>query len=205
MTRPRHPSAEELRLWRDTVREVRPLAGRRPQIPRPDAEAQDPAAAEVAAGGVGHANGGEGPAPAAPAAKARRSAAARSAPPALPPITPESLPGLDRRTAQRVRRGEVPIEARIDLHGLIQAEAHRALIRFVEESHHAGRRMVLVITGKGTSRDGAPAGILRTQVPRWLNEPPLRPRLAGFHPARPQHGGDGAFYLLLRRRRDDRS
>jgi DNA-nicking Smr family endonuclease len=109
---------------------------------------------------------------------------------------PAPAVGLDRRSAQRLKRGQTAIEARLDLHGMIQDEAHPALTRFIAESHAAGRRAVLVITGKGT-REGA--GVLRRAVPRWLAEAQCRPYVLAIESAQPRHGGDGAFYVLLRR------
>ncbi|HJU15010.1 MAG TPA: Smr/MutS family protein, partial [Stellaceae bacterium] len=106
---------------------------------------------------------------------------------------------VDRATAERVKRGRYPIEAQLDLHGMTQAAAHRALIGFVAASREAGRRCVLIITGRGLAT-GEP-GILRRAVPRWLDEPELRPYILTIAPAQPRHGGPGALYLLLRRRR----
>jgi DNA-nicking Smr family endonuclease len=117
----------------------------------------------------------------------------------LPPLAPDAAPGLDRRTAERLRGGALPIEARLDLHGMTQAEAHRALDTFLARAVEAEKRCVLVITGKGGRMAGD--GVLRAAVPRWLNEAPNRARLLAFAPAQPQHGGAGALYLLLRRRR----
>lgn len=112
-------------------------------------------------------------------------------------------PGLDRRQALRLRRGQLAIEARLDLHGMTQAEAHRALAGFVAKSHAAGKRVLLVVTGKGTrpGADGSPSGVLRRTVPRWLAEPALRPLVLATAAALPRDGGDGALYLLLRRLR----
>jgi DNA-nicking Smr family endonuclease len=149
------------------------------------------------------------PAPAKP--PAARPAAAPARKPVPPPPAPRSPsgPGLDKRTAERLRRGDMPIEARLDLHGLTQAEAHAALARFVAAQHAAGRRCLLVITGKGTPRAAADQGImperrgvLRELVPRWLKEPALAERVLATAPAQPRHGGGGALYLLLRRRRE---
>ena len=109
-------------------------------------------------------------------------------------------PGVDRRSAERLRRGERRIDARLDLHGMTQDEAHRALDAFLARAEHAGWRCVLVITGKG--RPGTSAGgVLRAAVPRWLNEAPHRARLLAIAAAQPKDGGAGALYLLLRRRR----
>jgi DNA-nicking Smr family endonuclease len=100
---------------------------------------------------------------------------------------------LDRRTAQRLKRGQTPIEARLDLHGMTQVEAHEALARFIARSHASGLRAVIVITGK--------SGVLRSAVPRWLEEGENRARIVGSSRAQAQHGGEGALYVLLRRQR----
>jgi DNA-nicking Smr family endonuclease len=106
--------------------------------------------------------------------------------------------GIDRRQALRLKRGQLPIEARLDLHGMTQAEAHRALASFVARNHAAGKRVLLVVTGKGT-REGT--GVLRAAVPRWLAEPALRERVLATASATPRDGGGGALYVLLRRAR----
>jgi DNA-nicking Smr family endonuclease len=122
-------------------------------------------------------------------------------PPARPaaPPPPDLGIGIDRANAERLKRGRHPIEARIDLHGMTQAAAYRVLAGFVHASHEAGRRCVLVITGRGLGPDGP--GVLKSAVPRWLETPELRRRILATAPAQPQHGGAGALYLLLRRRR----
>ena len=102
-------------------------------------------------------------------------------------------PAIDRRTAQRLKRGQMPIEARLDLHGMTQTEAHEALARFIARSHAAGLRAVIVITGK--------SGVLHGAVPRWLEEGDNRARILSAARAHAQHGGAGALYLLLRRQR----
>jgi DNA-nicking Smr family endonuclease len=106
--------------------------------------------------------------------------------------------GIDRANAERLKRGLHAIEARLDLHGMTQAEAHRELIGFVVASHEIGRRCVLVITGRGLGPDGP--GVLKSAVPRWLEETVLRRRILAVA-AQPRHGGAGALYLLLRRQR----
>lgn len=118
----------------------------------------------------------------------------------LPELGPDTAPGLDKRTAARLRRGQLPIEARIDLHGLTRDEAHRALEGFLGSAHDAGKRCVLVITGKGLRASGE-MGVLRDAVPRWLNAPPIRPLILAFRPAPPRDGGAGALYVLLKRKR----
>jgi DNA-nicking Smr family endonuclease len=109
-------------------------------------------------------------------------------------------PGLDRKTQLRMRRGQVKVEGRLDLHGMIQTEAHRALLNFIESAYYSGRRSVLVITGKGLTKEGE-VGVLRQAVPRWLNEPPLSVWIKGFDYAARSHGGEGALYVLIRRKR----
>jgi len=123
--------------------------------------------------------------------------------PAVPPVeAPPPLTPFDRRGKKRVARGRDAIDARIDLHGLTQSEAHDALIRFVRRAQAAGSRIVLVVTGKGsgTSRDGErERGVLRRRVPLWLALPEFRPFIVGFEAAHVAHGGEGALYVRLRR------
>jgi DNA-nicking Smr family endonuclease len=109
-------------------------------------------------------------------------------------------PGLDKRTQQRLRRGQVDIEARLDLHGMTQTAAHQALERFLERAHMAGKKTVLVVTGKGLRADGE-IGVLRRAVPRWLNEAPMRQWVHAFDHAAPRDGGEGALYIVMRRRK----
>ena len=109
-------------------------------------------------------------------------------------------PSLEKRTKMRLRRGQVTIEARLDLHGMTQSEAHDRVYRFLEAARNNSLRTVLVITGKGLRRDGQ-IGVLRGAVPRWLNEPPLRDWIKAFDHAAPRDGGEGALYILLRRRK----
>jgi DNA-nicking Smr family endonuclease len=115
----------------------------------------------------------------------------------VPPLT-----SLDRRLRQRLARGRAGIDARIDLHGFTQAEAHEVLVRFLRVSRVEGARIVLVITGKGARGPDEERGVLRRQVPLWLRSPQLREVVLGFEPAAPAHGGEGAFYVRLRRARE---
>jgi DNA-nicking Smr family endonuclease len=109
------------------------------------------------------------------------------------------LANMDGRTATRLKRGRLEIDGRIDLHGMTQDAAHGALRAFIRRGHGAGWRCLLVITGKGQRAEGG-IGILRRAVPLWLNGGDLRPMILGFSPARPQHGGDGALYIMLKRK-----
>ncbi len=117
--------------------------------------------------------------------------------------------GLDKRTRDKIKKGKMPIEGKLDLHGLSQARAHEALHNFILKAHGQGKRHVLVITGKGRMADGAlrspldkGAGILRSRVPEWLSVSPLKDMILKVEPAKPVHGGEGALYVYLRRIRD---
>jgi DNA-nicking Smr family endonuclease len=120
-----------------------------------------------------------------------------------PPLKPKAPPlaPLGRRMRQRVVRGREAIDARFDLHGLTQAEAHAALSRFLHSASMRGARLVLIITGKGGR--GGEAGVLRRQVPLWLALPEFRDLVIGFEDAHVAHGAEGALYVRLRRQRGD--
>jgi DNA-nicking Smr family endonuclease len=110
---------------------------------------------------------------------------------------------MDRRRLEKLRRGRVDPEARMDLHGMTSERAHAELNDFILSAHARGLRLVLVITGKGRA-DDAPHqprrhGILRHSVPHWLAAPPLRGRILQVLPAHQRHGGEGALYVYLRR------
>ncbi|MGF1446310.1 MAG: Smr/MutS family protein [Pikeienuella sp.] len=117
-------------------------------------------------------------------------------------------PGLDRRTAERLRRGERTPDARIDLHGMTAARAHARLDGFIRQSIAARHRCVLVITGKGgrkESGEDAPfmtprGGILRDAAPRWLRSGPHARQIVGIYEAHQRHGGGGAFYVYLKKK-----
>jgi DNA-nicking Smr family endonuclease len=128
---------------------------------------------------------------------------------------PPQITGLDRRTTQRLTRGQVELERRFDLHGSGVEMARVNLLRFLRESQAMGARNVLVITGKGDSPFSrhtlhgadhfhAPerGGRLRRLVTEWFHEPEFRSLVAGFQPAHPKHGGGGAYYVRVRRIRD---
>jgi DNA-nicking Smr family endonuclease len=114
---------------------------------------------------------------------------------------------LERRTRQRLARGQQAIDGAIDLHGLRQAEAHRALLAFLHQAHHAGWQIVIVITGKGGGGPGPDGeverGVLRRMVPHWLADPGLRRIVLGFEEAARGHGGQGALYVRIRRLRGE--
>lgn len=113
---------------------------------------------------------------------------------------------MDHGTHKRMTRGKLKPEGCIDLHGMTLSEAHPALISFVFQSHEMERRLVLVITGKGRDRDsGGPIpirrGILKHQIPNWLTTPPLGSMILDIREAHQRHGGGGAYYVYLKRRR----
>ncbi|WEX88730.1 Smr/MutS family protein [Sinorhizobium garamanticum] len=104
---------------------------------------------------------------------------------------------LERPVKRKLAKGRVALEARIDLHGMIQSEAHGLLLQFLLKAHERGLRHVLVITGKGTSlgSDGA----LKRAVPLWFSLPEFRPLISSYEPAARSHGGEGALYVRLAR------
>ncbi|CAO4169663.1 Smr domain-containing protein [Methylorubrum aminovorans] len=133
-------------------------------------------------------------------------ARASAAPAPVPAPASPGAPGLERRERRGLERGTLTIEARIDLHGLYQAEAHAALVGFLLRSRAAGHARVLVVTGKGgegfggSDRGFSERGVLRRSVPHWLRGPELRGLVIGFEEAARHHGGAGALYVRLRRR-----
>jgi DNA-nicking Smr family endonuclease len=127
---------------------------------------------------------------------AKRAEPAASAKPASPP----SLAPLGRRLRHRVARGKEAIDARLDLHGFTQSEAHAALLHFLRKASAREARLVLVITGKGARGEGN-RGVLKRQVPQWLALPEFRAFVIGFEDAHVAHGGEGALYVRIRRTR----
>jgi DNA-nicking Smr family endonuclease len=111
------------------------------------------------------------------------------------------LAPLDRRSKQKLARGTQTIDARIDLHGRTQAEAHAALLRFLHRQQANGAKTVLVITGKGGGNSDSGRGVLKRQVPMWLALPEFRALVVGFGDAAAGHGGEGALYVRVRRAR----
>ena len=179
--RSRALTADEHTLWSHVTRSVAPLRRRRPQQ-----------AADAEPEGI----------EAKPAKPAR--AAAAPTPASRPASRPPGLAPIDRRLKQKLARGREAIDRTIDLHGLTQAQAHAALVRFLRSARAEGARLVLVITGKGARSDDftMDRGVLRRQVPLWLKSPELRDTVIGFDAAHAAHGGDGALYVRVRRRRD---
>ena len=115
--------------------------------------------------------------------------------------------GINGATQERLRRGLMEPDARIDLHGMTQQAAHRTLFTWLKSAHKSGHRLVLVITGKGNPKNDenapwmtSPHGVLKQMVPRWLNEAELAPLIASVRPAHARHGGGGALYVYLRKK-----
>jgi len=110
---------------------------------------------------------------------------------------------IEPRMKRRLMRGQIEIDGTIDLHGMRRAEAHVALTRFVLARAERGDRTLLVITGKGLKKTDdlqiLDRGVLRSMLPLWLSEPALAPLIAGWNVAAQSHGGEGAFYVRLRR------
>jgi DNA-nicking Smr family endonuclease len=183
MNRRRSLSDEERALWRGIARSIKPL---------PRAKQAE----EISAAAVPSKTAAE------PAITAKPAPVRQPPPPQkeAPPLAP-----LGRRLKQRVARGREPIEARLDLHGHTQNEAHAALLRFLRNAQADGKKTVLVVTGKGTRRNerdaAAERGVLKRAVPQWLSLPEFRPFVVGFEDAHIGHGGEGALYVRLRRAR----
>lgn len=136
--------------------------------------------------------------------KKTRTTTASKAPPAAKPPAPPPMHRLEHRYRKQIVRGSKQIDARIDLHGLTQPHAHDRLRRFVHEAQARGHKVVLVITGKGGGPENAymdERGILRRMVPQWLAMPDLRHVVIGYEEAHTSHGGAGALYVRIRRRR----
>ncbi len=213
---PRGVRAEERRLWEEVVRDTVPLRGAKPNAGKAGPEKVAPPEAAAASPPVSRPPKPQPkpkPAPK-PAPAAMRHVQPRHLARELSfdtPLSPVGAPeaGIDRRTAQKLRRGMRHPDARIDLHGMSAERAHRALDIFIADALAAGHRCVLVITGKGGRRgqeDEAPwmhrrLGILRDQAPRWLRSGPHGSRIVGVYEAHQRHGGGGAFYVYLKKSR----
>jgi DNA-nicking Smr family endonuclease len=186
MSRPRQLSDEEEALWAGLTRSIKPLKSAKPGAKTsPKSSATPPAASTPA-----------------PSQTRSHPVTPRETPRPSPPLAP-----LGRRLKQRVARGREPIDARLDLHGMTQRQAHAELLRFLHRAQADGVRTALVVTGKGlrksSNSDGRDAdnrpGVLKRQVPMWLALPEFRPLVVGFDDAHVGHGGEGALYVRLRR------
>jgi DNA-nicking Smr family endonuclease len=220
--RPRGLSGEDAYLWGEIARLITPLRGRitgRGAAGKPSEATPAPATTPASAKGappkavptkaVSTKPVSTKPAPPKPMPRTlAKRAALKPNPPPVPPApvlapAPPTAPGLERRVRLALRRGALQVDARIDLHGMYQAEAHGALIGFLMRARASGHTHVLVVTGKGgpTYDDAfSERGVLRRSVPHWLRAPELRTVVLGFEEAARHHGGAGALYVRLRRR-----
>lgn len=198
MSRKRKLTPEEERLWRLAMKDTEPLGFLLGDIAQPP--------------------------PKSPPVKLHKSA--RAKPPKKAPVAPPLAPApkrplakkepvlhhLDRRSTQQVRRGQVHVDGKLDLHGMRQHQAHEALNSYVSSAQRSGKRIILVVTGKGQvapsghgwGRDddsfGARGGgVLQSQVPQWLAQAPLRQMIFSVQQAHPHHGGSGALYVFLKK------
>ena len=196
MKKPRHVSAEERALWDTVAKRAEPLQKPKAKLIREAPRKPDPSPAIT-------------PPRALPSFKVGQAVDHRSDHDLLPSLGQQmrSAPiQMDQKAYGRLRRGKLKPEARLDLHGMTLAQAHPALTGFILRSASAGHRLVLVITGKGKHRDdGGPIptkfGVLRHQVPQWLKMAPLGGLVMQVSESHIRHGGQGAYYVYLRRGR----
>jgi len=190
MSRRRRPLSEEERaLWERVAGTAEPLKPRRRAahaLPEPD-KADAPKRSK-------------------PEPKTVAKPALAQPPYIPPPQAPPAPAAIDRKTRARLSRGRMEVDARIDLHGLRQDAAHHRLRRFLIDGQDAGHRLVLVITGKGSTASPTDfgreeRGVLKRSVPAWLDSGEFRSLVAGYDVAGPRHGGSGALYVRIRRRR----
>jgi DNA-nicking Smr family endonuclease len=172
-------SEEEHALWESVAKQTKPLR-KKPRA----AKAEGAPAAEAPAAAK----------PAVPPKPLPSVKIPRMATPPAPPLAP-----LGRRERAQLSRGRKEIDARLDLHGMTQTRAHRALSGFLLRAHREGLTFVLVITGKGKMGAESERGVLRRQVPQWLSLPEFRSLVVGFEEAHIGHGGEGALYVRIRR------
>ncbi|WEZ81916.1 Smr/MutS family protein [Rhizobium sp. 32-5/1] len=188
MAKEKKLSSEDRILWGKVARSTRPLPGRMEDLEgfeEPIVEPKKPAPVIVKEGkSLAEAFGS------ADAAVQKK-------------VAPKLHQPLEKPVKRKLAKGHLTLEARIDLHGMIQSEAHGFLLHFLLRAHERGLRHVLVITGKGTSlgSDGA----LKRAVPMWFSLPEFRTLISSYEPAARNHGGDGALYVRLARVRGETS
>jgi DNA-nicking Smr family endonuclease len=176
--RKRNLSEEERALWESFAKQTKPLR-KKPRVAKTPVDSSAPETPALAK----HAAPQKSP-----------PLAVRSAKSEAPPLAP-----LGRRERSQLSRGRKEIDARLDLHGMTQTRAHRALSGFLRRAHHDGLTFVLIITGKGKMGAESERGVLRRQVPQWLSLPEFRALVVGFEEAHIGHGGEGALYVRIRR------
>lgn len=194
-------SDDDEAIWKYTAASIEPLKRGKPRVHASDPATGETQIAKTPPKSPGskklaiHKQEAAKPAHAPPAVSSRRA--------------PPDLSEFDRKHVRKIRDGRTEIEARVDLHGLRQSEAHAALRAFLFRCQSRGLRFVLVITGKGKSVGASDnpygnyeneRGVLKRNVPRWLEEPDVRSIVVSYTAAAIQHGGDGAIYVHLRAR-----
>ena len=202
----RRLSADERDLWHRVTQDAAPLRKSRPGVTQ-DTMATDMPSVDP------RPEGGAAPRALRAATRPKQMSSPQNQAPSAHTVPP--LTGLDRRMTQRLGRGQLEVEATLDLHGHTQERAYTALASFLTRARGRGLRLVLIITGKGESPYARHTlhgndfynvperpGILRAALPRWLEESRFRAIVAGFQPAHPRHGGGGAFYVRLRKKRE---
>ncbi|MBB3964446.1 Smr/MutS family protein [Rhizobium metallidurans] len=190
MAKDRKLSADERILWGKVARSTRPMPGKTGALNELDAFLEE-AEKEADAATLKTA-----------APKSAAGAGGQPEPSAAPKPAGGIHHPLERPVKRKIAKGRLALEARIDLHGLVQSEAHIMLLEFLMRAHDRGMRHVLVITGKGSSlgSDGA----LKRAVPMWFSKPEFRYLISSYEAAAQHHGGEGALYIRLSRRAGDR-
>lgn len=189
MAKDRKLSAEDRILWSKVAKSTRPLPERAGDISAFDEFLAEEHAAEEAR-------------------QEKTKDVASASAPQPPAATPQKKPSgahhpLERPVKRKIAKGRLPLEGRIDLHGLIQSEAHVMLLDFLIRAHERGLRHVLVITGKGSSMGSE--GALKRAVPLWFSKPEFRYLISSYEAAAQHHGGEGALYIRLSRPHGERS
>ncbi|NLS01208.1 DNA mismatch repair protein MutS [Rhizobium sp. P38BS-XIX] len=180
-------SAEDRILWGKVAKSTRPMPGRMADMEAFEAALQADAESEESSR----------------VAKAKAAPAAESQETPAPAKQPSGRHHpLERPVKRKIAKGHLALEARIDLHGLIQSEAHSMLLDFLLRAHTRGLRHVLVITGKGSSMGSE--GALRRAVPLWFSKPEFRFLISSYEAAAQHHGGDGALYIRLSRSKGEK-
>ncbi len=209
----------DLDLWQAVVKDIVPI----PEDLREKSETIEKSAGKKSVKNTGKISGqvGSPKSPVLPPKPSSKSSAKLNPPPSVKPPTkkttkrpevivsaPRALtsPTMDRRNFNRLQKGQMPIDARLDLHGMTVEQAKLRLKSFLLNAHGRGDRVILVITGKGL-RSGFDEfnrpnrGVIREGLPQWVKDKEIAPMIVQITPAHRQHGGDGAFYLYLRRKR----
>lgn len=197
---------EDKALWQAFTKSVKPLSGQK-RIGKTAEKAEKSGDSRETKRTVEH----KGPRPRVPVSEPVAGKKDKPAPSKPAP----GLSQFDNKKVRRLNSGRQKVEARLDLHGMRQSEAHAALRRFLHASVRRDYRTVLIITGKGFARgeekqswqgdDDRERGVLRRMLPKWLEQPEFRAIVVGYTSAGPRHGGDGAFYVQLRSTKRQRS